>query len=45
LVELVSSLRDRPAAEIVNAIHSAVTSFVEGAPAADDITVVVVRRL
>ena len=44
LVELVASLRERPAAEIVEEINSAVTAFTEGAPAADDITVVVVRR-
>ena len=42
---LVESLRHRPAAEIVEAIDAAVTRFTQGAPAADDITVVVVRRL
>lgn len=45
LVKLVASLRDRPAAEIVEAVNSAVMAFTEGAPAADDITVVVVRRV
>lgn len=45
LGELVASLRDRPAAEIVEAVHNAVTAFTEGAPAADDITVVVARRV
>ncbi len=45
LGELVSSLRDRPAGEIVTAIHDAVTAFTQGAPAADDITVVVARRV
>jgi len=45
LAELVASMRDRPASEIVGAIHSAVAAFTEGAPAADDITVVVARRL
>jgi serine phosphatase RsbU (regulator of sigma subunit) len=45
LAALVGSMRDRPVAEIVDAIHVAVTEFTEGAPAADDITVVVARRL
>lgn len=45
LAKLVASMRDRPAAEIVEAIDAAVTEFTEGAPAADDITVVVARRL
>jgi sigma-B regulation protein RsbU (phosphoserine phosphatase) len=45
LAELVASLRGRPASEIVGEIHSAVTAFTEGAPAADDITVVVARRV
>jgi len=45
LAALVASLLDRPAAEIVESIHSAVADFTEGAPAADDITVVAVRRL
>jgi sigma-B regulation protein RsbU (phosphoserine phosphatase) len=45
LAALVRSMRDQPAEDIVNAIHTAVTDFTEGAPAADDITVVVARRL
>jgi phosphoserine phosphatase RsbU/P len=45
LAALVRSMRDQPAEDIVNAIHTAVTEFTEGAPAADDITVVVARRL
>jgi len=45
LAELVASMRDRPASEIVEAIHTAVAAFTEGAPAADDITVVVARKL
>ena len=45
LGNLVESLRHRPAAEIVEAIEAAVCEFTQGAPAADDITVVVVRRL
>lgn len=45
LAELVCSLRDRPATEIVDQILQAVISFSEGAPAADDITVVVARRV
>jgi len=45
LAALVESMRDQPADDIVNAIHNAVTEFSEGAPPADDITVVVARRL
>jgi sigma-B regulation protein RsbU (phosphoserine phosphatase) len=45
LADLVASLRDRPAADIVEAVHTAVAAYTEGAPAADDITVVVVRRV
>lgn len=45
LAKLVASLRDRPAAEIVREIHRAVREFTQGAPAADDITVVIARRL
>ena len=45
LAELVASLQDRPAREIVDAIHAAVARFTEGAPPADDITVVVARRV
>ncbi len=45
LADLVASLRSRPAAEIAEAIHQAVAAFTEGAPAADDITVVVARRV
>jgi serine phosphatase RsbU (regulator of sigma subunit)/pSer/pThr/pTyr-binding forkhead associated (FHA) protein len=45
LAELVASLQDRPAAELVEDIHKAVHEFTQGAPPADDITVVVARRL
>jgi phosphoserine phosphatase RsbU/P len=45
LARLVSTMRDRPAQEIVEAIHKAVTDFVQGGPQADDITVVVARKL
>jgi sigma-B regulation protein RsbU (phosphoserine phosphatase) len=45
LAALVANMRDQPADDIVNAIHNAVTEFSEGAPPADDITVVVARRL
>ena len=45
LAELVASLRGRPSAEIVDAVHAAVAAYTEGAPAADDITVVVARRV
>ena len=45
LAALVASMRGRPAGEIVEAIDGAVARFTQGAPAADDITVVVARRL
>ena len=45
LATLVGLMRDRPAAEIVEEIHRAVHTFTQGAPAADDITVVIARRL
>jgi serine phosphatase RsbU (regulator of sigma subunit) len=45
LAELVGMMREKPAAEIVEAIHVAVATFTEGAPAADDITVVIARRI
>jgi sigma-B regulation protein RsbU (phosphoserine phosphatase) len=45
LAELVASLRNRPAREIVEQIHSAVHAYTQGAPPADDITVLIARRL
>ena len=45
LANLVGLMRDRPASEIVEEVHRAVHAFTQGAPAADDITVVVARRL
>ena len=45
LAELVASLRDRPAEEIAEEIHKAVATFTQGAPPADDITVVIARRV
>ncbi len=45
LAALVASLRDSLAADIVKAIDAAVSEFTRGAPAADDITVVVARRV
>jgi len=45
LANMVAELRDRPAAEIVQEIHRAVHAFTQGAAAADDITVVIARRL
>jgi phosphoserine phosphatase RsbU/P len=45
LADLVASLRDRPASEIVEAVHAEVAKFTQGAPPADDITVVVARRV
>jgi sigma-B regulation protein RsbU (phosphoserine phosphatase) len=45
LAALVASMDDRPTSDIVEAIHAAVAEYTQGAPAADDITVVAVRRL
>jgi phosphoserine phosphatase RsbU/P len=45
LANLVALMRERPAAEIVDQVHRAVHAFTKGAPAADDITVVIARRL
>jgi serine phosphatase RsbU (regulator of sigma subunit) len=45
LAKLVASMKDRPSEEIVEAIHSSVLAYTQGAPPADDITVVVARRL
>ena len=44
LSELVAGLKDRAAHYIVNAIHAEVTKYTEGAPPADDITVVVIKK-
>jgi sigma-B regulation protein RsbU (phosphoserine phosphatase) len=45
LASLVASVRSLPAFEIIEEIHQAVAKFTEGAPAADDITVVIARRV
>ncbi|MEO5926958.1 MAG: SpoIIE family protein phosphatase [Bryobacteraceae bacterium] len=45
LANLVAELSGKSAHDIVAAIHSSVAEFTEGAPPADDITVVVARRL
>jgi len=45
LANIVAELSNRPAAEIVQEVHRAVHAFTQGAPAADDITVVIARRL
>ncbi|MGD0202108.1 MAG: SpoIIE family protein phosphatase [Bryobacteraceae bacterium] len=45
LLEVACGLRDHPAADIVSAVHQAVTAWIAGQPPADDITVVAVRRL
>jgi sigma-B regulation protein RsbU (phosphoserine phosphatase) len=45
LANLVAELSGNSAKEIVAAIHTSVAEFTEGAPPADDITVVVTRRL
>lgn len=44
VVEVVCANRERPAAEIGSAIREAVTRHLEGQPALDDVTVVVVKR-
>ena len=43
--EVLRENRDRPAAEIVQAVTSSLTAFAAGAPQADDITLVVAKRL
>ncbi len=45
LPELAAKLRDRTAAEIVEAIHEAVKEWIAGQAPADDVTVVVARRV
>ena len=45
LRELVESLRDRPVAEIVDAVHKSVQIHAAGMPQFDDITVVALRKL
>lgn len=45
LADVIYANRERPAAEIIEAIEAAVVEFTQGAPAADDITMVVARRL
>jgi sigma-B regulation protein RsbU (phosphoserine phosphatase) len=45
LSDLVTSMRGRPASEVVAAVQTAVANFSSGAPQFDDITVVVMRRL
>ena len=45
LADLVASMSGRSALEIMEAVHTEVARFTQGAPPADDITVVVARRL
>ncbi|MEQ1885144.1 MAG: SpoIIE family protein phosphatase [Bryobacteraceae bacterium] len=45
LGNLVYAMKDRPAADIVDMVHAEVAKFTEGAPPADDITVVVAKKL
>jgi serine phosphatase RsbU (regulator of sigma subunit) len=45
LAALLREHRDRPAADILNAINAEVASYIGDCPAADDITLVVARRL
>lgn len=44
-IEILSANRHRPAAEIVTVVTQALTDFAAGAPQADDITLVVARRI
>ena len=45
LADLVAGMSKRSAREIVDAVHASVGTYTEGAPPADDITVMVARRL
>ena len=45
LANLVAGMSKRSAREIVDAVHASVGTYTEGAPPADDITVMVARRL
>ena len=45
LGEILTSYRDMPLAELIQAIDGAVTAFAQGHPQADDQTVVLVRRV
>jgi sigma-B regulation protein RsbU (phosphoserine phosphatase) len=44
-IEVLKAHRTLPAAEIVQAVIKAVTEFAAGAPQADDITLLVAKRL
>ena len=45
LAEVLRANRTRTAAQVVEAVRQAVTAFAAGAPVADDLTIVVARRL
>jgi sigma-B regulation protein RsbU (phosphoserine phosphatase) len=45
LIEVLKQHRDEPAAAIVEAVTKALTEFAAGAPQADDITLVVAKRV
>ena len=45
LAEVLRASGARPAAEVVEAVRQAVTDFAAGAPVADDLTIVVARRV
>ena len=45
LIEVLNAHRHEPAAEIVQAVTRALTEFTAGAPQADDITLLVAKRL
>jgi serine phosphatase RsbU (regulator of sigma subunit) len=45
LADALARLRDKPAREIVEAINKEVHEFTCGAPPADDITLVIAKRL
>jgi sigma-B regulation protein RsbU (phosphoserine phosphatase) len=44
-IGILKAHRDKPACDIVDAVTRAVTEFAAGAPQADDITLVVAKRL
>jgi serine phosphatase RsbU (regulator of sigma subunit) len=44
-IEVLQANRDKPAAEIVNAVTRSLAEFAAGAPQADDITLVVAKRV
>jgi phosphoserine phosphatase RsbU/P len=45
LAEVLAANREQSAAAVIQAVNTAVTSFAAGAPPADDLTIVVARRI